>query len=66
VGAVLVRDLRPSDFTDIVSYYYRFYDEVNEDPSFGIVLHHGKPSLSRELAWFSELYRSVTEGRTIA
>lgn len=29
---VLVRDLKPSDFTDIVDYYYRFYDEMKENP----------------------------------
>jgi RimJ/RimL family protein N-acetyltransferase len=63
---VLIRNLRPSDFDDIVSYYFRFYDEVKENPSFGIVLDHNKPSLSQELLWFSELYKNVTEGRTIA
>jgi hypothetical protein len=28
---VLVRDLKPSDFTDIEDYYYRFYDEIKEN-----------------------------------
>lgn len=63
---VLVRDLKISDFVDIVDYYYRFYDEVKENPSFGIVLFHSKPSMSDELAWFSGLYRGVAEGHGVA
>jgi RimJ/RimL family protein N-acetyltransferase len=63
---VIVRDLRPSDFADIVDYYYRFYDEVKENPSFGIVLFRSKPPMSDELAWFSGLYKGVAEGRGVA
>ena len=61
----LVRDLRPDDFTDILEYYYRFYDEVKEHSSFGVVLSHKKPSLSDEPAWFSNIYRSAAEGHSI-
>ena len=63
---VLVRDLKPSDFTDIVDNYYGFYDEIREYPSFGITLYHKKPSLSDELNWFSGLYRMMTDGDAIA
>jgi len=62
---VLVRDLRPSDFTDIMDYYYRFYEEVKEDPSFGIVLFRSKPLISDELEWFSGIYTEAAEGRAI-
>lgn len=61
-----IRDLRPSDFTDIVSYYYRFYEERTENPSFGITLYHEKPSLSDELNWFSGLYKKMADGDAIA
>ena len=61
-----IRDLRPSDFTGIVGYYYRFYDERTENPSFGITLYHEKPSLSDELSWFSGLYRKMADGDAIA
>jgi len=62
---VLVRDLEPSDFTGVVEYYYHFYEEVEEDPSFGIVLFHNKPSLSDELQWFSGTYRDAVEGPVV-
>ena len=64
--ALVTRDLRPSDFTGLVDNYYRFYDEVKENPSFGIVLYHMKPSLSDELDWFSGLYRRVVDGDVVA
>jgi len=64
--ALVTRDLRPSDFTDLVDNYYRFYDEVKENPAFGIVLYHKKPSLSDELNWFSGLYKKVIDGDAIA
>ena len=63
--ALLIRDLQPSDFTDIVNYYYGFYDEIRENPSFGISLFLKKPSLSEELAWFSGVYKKMSEGDAI-
>ncbi len=63
---LVTRDLRPSDFTDLVDNYYRFYDEIVENPSFGIVLYRKKPSLSDELNWFSGLYKRVVDGDAIA
>jgi RimJ/RimL family protein N-acetyltransferase len=62
--ALVTRDL--NDFTDLVDNYYRFYDEVKENPAFGIVLYHKKPSLSDELNWFSGLYKKVADGDAIA
>lgn len=64
--ALVIRDLRPSDFTDITDNYFAFYDEIKENPSFGIVLHHKKPSLSDELNWFSGLYKMMADGDAIA
>lgn len=46
---LMVRDLKRSDFRDIVEYYYSFYDGVKESPSFGITLSHKKPSPGEEL-----------------
>ena len=59
---LLVRDLRPADFEDIVRYYYRFYDEVKENPLFGIVLAKERPSISEELRWFADLYEGAARG----
>ena len=66
VVALVIRDLRPSDSADIVDYYCPFYDETKEDPSFGISLHHEKPSLSNGLNWFSGLYKKMADGDAIA
>lgn len=63
--ALIVRDLKRSDFGDIVEYYYRFYDEVKEKPSLGIALYHKKPSLSEERKWFAELCKSVGAGSDV-
>ena len=62
---ILVRDLRPSDFEDIVGYYYKFYDEVKEHPSFGIVLGKEKPSMNEERRWFKDLSEGVANGDTV-
>lgn len=64
--ALVIRDIKPSDFTDLVDNYYRYYDEVKENPAFGIVLYRKKPSLSDELNWFSGLYKEVVDGDAIA
>ena len=63
---MIVRDLRPQDFSDIVEYYYRFYDEVKEDPFFGITLFHSKPTIGDELEWFSSIYKQMEEGNAVA
>jgi ribosomal protein S18 acetylase RimI-like enzyme len=63
--ALVVRELRPSDFSDVVDNYYGFYDEIRENPSFGIVLYRKKPSLSDELSWFSGLYKLMAEGDAV-
>ena len=44
--ALVIRDIRPSDFTDLVDNFYRYYDKVKENPAFGTVLYCKKPSLS--------------------
>lgn len=63
---ITVRGLKPSDFVDLVGYYFRFYEEVKENPLFGVVLSSKKPSMNDELKWFSGLYDSVVHGDTIA
>lgn len=63
---ITIRAPRPSDFVDIVDYYFRFYDEVRENPVFGVVLSSNKPSMNDELRWFSNLYDSVARGDLIA
>ena len=63
---IIIRELEPSDFVDIVGYYFRFYEEVKENPLFGVVLSSKKPSMNDELRWFSGLYDAVVRGDTVA
>jgi RimJ/RimL family protein N-acetyltransferase len=62
----VVRELQASDFQDITSYYYAFYDEVKHNPDLGVTLFNTKPSWAAELAWFAELYKGIEQGRNIA
>ena len=63
---IIIRKPKPSDFGDIIEYYYRFYEEVKENPLFGIVLSSKRPNMRAEPKWFSELLDSTKRGDTIA
>ncbi len=63
---IITRKPKPSDFRDVIEYYYRFYEEVKENPLFGIVLSHKRPNMSDERKWFSELLGRTKRGATVA
>lgn len=63
---IIIRGLEPSDFIDIIGYYLRFYEEVKENPLFGVVLSSKKPRMNDELRWFSGLYDAIVRGDTVA
>jgi RimJ/RimL family protein N-acetyltransferase len=46
--------------------FYSFLDELEENPDLGLVLLRKRPSISDELQWFSDLYKKVEEGKTVA
>jgi RimJ/RimL family protein N-acetyltransferase len=60
-----VREVRWTDFDDLVATYYRLYDERETDPEIGITLFSRRPSHADEVRWFSELYGRVAAGGTI-
>lgn len=63
VGGVVVRDLEPGDFWQVVELYYGFYREVDGDPTklgveVGLALEEKPPSIADEFAWFAEKLRA--------
>jgi len=61
----IIRDVRPSDFDDIVRNFYSYFDELTETPDLGLILFKEKPTLSEELSWFADFYDSVEKGDTV-
>lgn len=64
-GSTLIRELRWEDFTQMAENYRSYYDELEQNPEFGLILEREKPSESRQVEWFSKLYRDFKEGRTL-
>ncbi len=62
----MIRTLRWEDMNDIVSNYYSFYDELKDDPDFGIIFYPTKPDYESEIAWFAGLYRDMLLGDVVA
>jgi len=62
---MLIREVRPSDFEDIVATFFSFFPEAEADPSFGLVLYRQKPSMEDERNWFSRVMNDTQEGNRI-
>lgn len=62
----MIRELRWNDLEDVVANYYSYYDELEETQDFGISFFKKKPDYSSEVEWFSDLYRSISEGNAVA
>jgi ribosomal protein S18 acetylase RimI-like enzyme len=62
---MLIREVRSSDFEDVVATFLSFFPEVEADPSFGLVLYRQKPSVEDERNWFSRVMDGIQEGNTI-
>ena len=60
-----IRQLETSDFDRATEFYFRFYDEVKEDPQFGLTLFDKKPSLLDEMSWFLEFQKACVKGNSI-
>ncbi|MCU7787283.1 GNAT family N-acetyltransferase [Pyrobaculum sp. 3827-6] len=70
VGGVVVRDLEPGDFWQVVELYYGFYREVDGDPArlgveVGLTLEERPPSIADEFAWFAEKLRALERGDAV-
>jgi len=62
---MLIREVRPSDFEDIVTTFLSFFPEAETDPSFGLVLYRQRPSMEDERDWFSRVMSGIKEGNMI-
>jgi ribosomal protein S18 acetylase RimI-like enzyme len=59
---LLIREVRPSDFNDIVETFFSFFPEAEADPSFGLWLFKEKPSMDDEHKWFEDTLKGIAEG----
>jgi ribosomal protein S18 acetylase RimI-like enzyme len=62
---MIIREVRPSDFDDIVATFYSYFDEVKADPGFGLLLQREKPTMDDERKWFDALLKEINEGNAI-
>lgn len=61
-----IREVRPSDFQDLINNYYSYYDELKENPDLGLGFFNSKPPMAEELDWISKFYKGLDEGNVIA
>jgi RimJ/RimL family protein N-acetyltransferase len=62
---MLIRELKDTDFDDMVETYFSFYAEVEADPSFGLLPFHQRPTKEEEHKWLSETLRDVGSGNSM-
>jgi ribosomal protein S18 acetylase RimI-like enzyme len=62
---MLIRELRPTDFDDFVSTFFSYFDEVKDDPSFGLALMREKPTMEEERVWFETVLKDMQEGNVV-
>jgi RimJ/RimL family protein N-acetyltransferase len=63
---MVIRDLAWGDYPQLAENYFAMYDEVKENPEFGISLLPERPTMSEEADWFVHLYRRVLDGAAVA
>ena len=62
---MLIREVTPSDFNDIIETFFSFFPEAEADPSFGLMLFREKPSMDDERKWFENTLRGISEGNIV-
>ncbi len=62
---MLIRELKPTDFDDVVQTYFSFFPEAEADPSFGLNLFRKLPSQDDERRVFSESLRDIEAGNLV-
>jgi ribosomal protein S18 acetylase RimI-like enzyme len=60
-----VRPVRWTDFEELASLRESRYDEVDRDPSYGMVTRPKRPTRADLAAWFGEVQRGELEGRSV-
>ncbi len=61
-----IRPLERGDFKSLISTYFAYYDELNENPDLGLTFYHEKPSIKDERGWFDSLYEGIRKRNIIA
>ncbi len=61
-----IRELREGDFSDLISNYFRRYEERRDNPHIFIGIPKEKPTFEEEAAWFANLLKEAQRGRAIA
>jgi ribosomal protein S18 acetylase RimI-like enzyme len=62
---VLIREVKPSDFDDVIETFFSFFPEIDADPSFGLVLRREQPSIADEHKWFSDALNGIKAGNLV-
>jgi ribosomal protein S18 acetylase RimI-like enzyme len=62
---MMIRELKPTDFDDFVSTFFSYFDEVKDDPSFGLALMREKPTMDEERIWFDTVLKDMQEGNVV-
>jgi ribosomal protein S18 acetylase RimI-like enzyme len=62
---MVVRAVTWSDFEGVAAFRLHRYDQIDEDPDYGMVSNPSRPSPGELASWFGELHRAVLEGRAV-
>jgi RimJ/RimL family protein N-acetyltransferase len=62
---LLIRELKPSDFSDLVEVFFSFFPEAEADPSFGLLLYKERPTMEDERKWFESTLKGIAEGNIV-
>jgi len=64
-ASLLIRDVRPTDFDDIVETWFSFFPEAEADPSFGLSLYRERPTMEEERKWFTSALQDIENGNLV-
>ncbi len=60
-----IREVKPSDFDDMVETFFSFFPEAEADPSLGLALSRKHPTMEDERKWFSDTLRAIADGNGV-
>ena len=61
-------DVRPvawGDFEGVAALRLHRYDQIDQDPTYGMVSNATRPTLGEIASWFGELHRAILERRAV-
>lgn len=60
-----IREVIAYDFQRLTEYYLSFYEELEDDPFFGLTLANERPGMTENLEWFADFQRKSEKGDAI-